>query len=77
MDTLANSEDPNEMQLKAAFHQVLQCLLRFEQYSVTEIHNNLEISTKQNWQSHTYCINMFVKIRQNTKINTCILPQNE
>ena len=39
MDTLANSEDPDEMQLKAAFHQVLQCLLRVKQPSVIEIHN--------------------------------------
>ena len=45
MDNLANSEDSDEMQLKAAFHQVLQCLLRFKQPSVTEIHNNLETST--------------------------------
>ena len=45
MDTLANSEDPNEMQHNAAFHQVLQCLLRFKQPSVAEIHNNLESST--------------------------------
>ena len=45
MDTLANSEDSNEMQLKAAFHQILQCLLRFKQPSVTEIHINLETST--------------------------------
>ena len=27
MDTLANSEDPDEMQHNAAFHQVLHCLL--------------------------------------------------
>ena len=28
MDTFANSEDPDEMQLKAAFHQGLHVLLR-------------------------------------------------
>ena len=28
MDTLANSEDPDEMSHNAAFHQVLHCLLR-------------------------------------------------
>ena len=27
MGTLANSEDPNEMQYDAAFHQGLHCLL--------------------------------------------------
>ena len=30
MDTLANSEDPDEMQHNAAFHQGLHCLLRFK-----------------------------------------------
>ena len=45
MGTLANSEDPDEMQHKAAFHQGLLCLLRFKQPSGTEIHHNLEIST--------------------------------
>ena len=29
MGTLANSEDTDEMQHNAAFHQVLHCLLRF------------------------------------------------
>ena len=28
MSTLANSEDPDEMQHNAAFHQGLHCLLR-------------------------------------------------
>ena len=31
MVTLANSEDPDEMQDNAAFHQVLQYLRRLEQ----------------------------------------------
>ena len=43
MGTLANSEDPDEMQHNAAFHQGLQCLLRLKQSSGTEIHHNLEI----------------------------------
>ena len=34
--TLANSEDPNEMQHDAAFHQ---CLLGLKQPSGTEIHH--------------------------------------
>ena len=40
--TLANREDPDEMQQKAAFHQDLHCLLRLKQSSGTEIHHNLE-----------------------------------
>ena len=30
MSTLANSEDPDEMQHGTAFHQDLHCLLRFK-----------------------------------------------
>ena len=41
MNTLANSEDPDEMQHNAAFHQGLHCLLRLG----TEIHHNIENST--------------------------------
>ena len=33
MGTVANSEDPDEMQHYAAFHQGLHCLLRFKQPS--------------------------------------------
>ena len=36
MGTFANSEDPDEMQHNAAFHQGLHCLLRLKQ---TEIHH--------------------------------------
>ena len=46
MGALANSEDPDEMQHKAAFHQGLHCLLILKQPSGTEIHNNLENSTQ-------------------------------
>ena len=42
--TLANSEDPDEMQHDAAFHPGLHCLLRLKQPSWTEIHHNLENS---------------------------------
>ena len=45
MGTLANSEDPDEMQHHAAFHQGLSCFLRFKQSSATEISYNLENST--------------------------------
>ena len=40
MGTLANSEDPDEMQHKAAFHQGLHCLLRLKQTLGTEIYRN-------------------------------------
>ena len=36
------SEDPDEMQHNAAFHQGLHCLLRLKQPSVLEIHHNSE-----------------------------------
>ena len=39
MGTWANSEDPDKMQHKAAFHQDLHCLLRLKQSSRTEIHH--------------------------------------
>ena len=38
MGTLANSEDPGEMQHDAAFHQDLHCLLRLNEPKGTEIH---------------------------------------
>ena len=43
MDTLANCEDPDEMQHDAAFHLDLHCLLRFKQPSRTETLHNIEI----------------------------------
>ena len=39
---LWQSEDPDEMQHNAAFHQGKHCLLRLEQLSGTEIHHSLE-----------------------------------
>ena len=44
MGTLTNSEDPDEMQHHAAFHQGLHCLLRLKRPSGTEIHHNLVTS---------------------------------
>ena len=43
--TLANSEDTDEMQLNAAFHQGLHCLLSLKQPSGTEIYHNIETAT--------------------------------
>ena len=40
MGTFSNSEDPDEMQHNATFHQGLHCLLRLKQPSGTEIHHN-------------------------------------
>ena len=45
MGTLANSEDPAEMQHNAAFHQGLLCLLRLKQPTWTEKRQNVKIST--------------------------------
>ena len=42
---MANSEDPDEMQHHAAFHQGLHCFLRLKEPSGTEIHHNSENST--------------------------------
>ena len=65
MGTWTNSEDPDEMQHNAAFHQGLHCLLRLKQPSGTEIHHNFENSTfdplkyTMGW-SHTYSINVYM-----------------
>ena len=45
MGTLSNSEDPDEMQHNAAFHQDLHCLLSLKQPSGTDIHHNFKTST--------------------------------
>ena len=45
MDTLAPSEDPDEMPQNAAFHQGLHCLLRQIQSSGTEVHIYFKNST--------------------------------
>ena len=43
--SFANSEDPDEMQHIAAFHQGLHCLLRLKQPPGTEIHPDLDNPT--------------------------------
>ena len=45
MGTYANSEDPDEMQHNAAFHQGLHCLLRSKKPLGAEKCHNLEYST--------------------------------
>ena len=42
MRNLAYSEDPDEMQHNAAFHQGLHCLIRLKQPSGTEIHHSFQ-----------------------------------
>ena len=52
---MANSEDPDEMQDAAAFHQGLHCLLRLKEPSGMEkIHRNLEMSTRDPFK-YTMC----------------------
>ena len=43
MGTLANSEDPNEIQYETTFHQGLHCL-RYKQLLGTEIYYNFKTS---------------------------------
>ena len=43
MGTLAIIKDSDEMLHNAVFHQGLDCLLRQNQFSGTELHNCLEI----------------------------------
>ena len=67
MGTLAKSEDPDEMQ-----HKGLHRLLNLKKPSGTEKHIffkkfYLWPLKVQNGQSHTYCINMYGKIHQNSK----------
>ena len=45
MGTMANSEDPDEMQHNAAVHPGLHCLLSLKQPSGTEMHHYIEHST--------------------------------
>ena len=45
MGTLANSEDPDEMQHNAAFHQCLHCLLRLKRPQGTKMYHELETFT--------------------------------
>ena len=64
---MANSDDPDEMLLLAAFHQDLHCLLRQKQSSETSLIEILDgqLFKIQNRLFHTYCINMFGITHQN------------
>ena len=63
---LANSEDPDEMKHKAAFHQGLHCFLRLKQPSATEIHylENCACDPLNYTMGSPilYCINMYGEI---------------
>ena len=70
---MVNSEDPDEMQYNSTFYQCLYCLLRLKQQTGTDTYQSLENATTDprkvhNWQSYTYCINMYGKVNQNTKV---------
>ena len=45
LETLANSEDPDEMPKNVEFHQGIHCSQRLIQSSGTELHNYLKVST--------------------------------
>ena len=45
LDTLVNSEDPDEMPHYAAFHQGLYCSLTYNHIFMTEMHHHLETSS--------------------------------
>ena len=47
MNTLANSEDPDEMPHKVAFHQGLHCLLRQKRSSEKYVFQKLKPVTPQ------------------------------
>ena len=71
MGTLLSSEDPDEIQHNAAFHQCLHCLLGLRQPSRTEMYHNLENSTcdplKYTVGSPILLYQYVWKIHQNTK----------
>ena len=80
LDTLPNSEDPDEMWHNSAFHQGLHCLLRLKQHSGTEMHHNLEASTcdplKYTKGSLILIASISMEIDQNTnkRVNGCQTP---
>ena len=72
LETLEYSEDPDEMQHKAAFHQGLHCLLKSKQFSGTKMHHFIESLTcdplKYKMDNSIYIvINICGIIHQNTK----------
>ena len=87
MGTFANSEDPDEMQHKTAFHQgtCMHYFLRLKQPLGPEKHQNLENSTCDSLkytiarQYHTYCINVYGKIpsEYNGLIFVCLIGKEK
>ena len=72
MGTFANSEDPDEMQHHAAFHQPHHCFPRLKQSSGTEIYKNLEISNCHplNYIMDKSMLIVSMSIRKSIRINT-------
>ena len=75
MGTLPNSEDPDEMQHKAAFQRGLHCLLKLKQPSVTEIHHHLETFTLRSTLANSIlilsiCMGKSIRIRVNISWHT-------
>ena len=64
MGPLANSNDPDEMQHDAAFHQDLHCLLKSKQPSGTDIHHVLETSTCDPSNTKSTSIVKTIRIRR-------------
>ena len=64
MGSMANSEDPDEMQRKAAFHQGLHCLLRLKQPPGTEVHQGLHCFLRLKQPSGT-------EIHHNSETSNC------
>ena len=69
-DTLANREDPDEMQHNAAFYQGLHCLLRLKQHSGTENHHNLDTYLCPLKYKILYLLFQYIwEIHQKTRVN--------
>ena len=60
LETLTNSEDPDEMQRNAAFHHGLHRLLILKQSPGTEIHHSFEKSIRIQRANHTRLLTALV-----------------
>ena len=68
MDTLANSEEPDEMQHNAAFLQGLRCLLRLKPFSGTETRHYLESSTCKKYTMDSHLLNLSICMGKSIRI---------